>query len=169
MLLQSECHLQQLKVRPLLDFVHQCGYMRVCMYVLRACMCACVCVCVCMCMHVLACICVCILGCVCVCVCVCMFVLECVHECLCTQERMCSLLVHPCTVCASPSPAEWVTGAPRANEYLGQVHVLALQLQTASATRPVLRNPLTTISGTKVCITVHSPLQHQLVVSLSQG
>ena len=47
-------------------------------------------------------------------------------------------------------PAEWVTGAPRANEYLGQVHVLTLQL--AEATSPLLRNPLISITGTKVHI-----------------
>ena len=69
-------------------------------------------------------------------------------------------------VCSSMylSPAEWVTGAPRANEYIGQVHVLALELDTASATRPVVRSPLITISGTKVCITVHHPLQQHLAV-----
>ena len=89
------------------------------------------------------------------------------YVCVCVCVCVCTSYVHTCVlVCVL---AEWVTGAPRANEYLGQVHVLTLQLETASATRPTIRSPLTTISGTKVCITVHSPLQHQLVVSLSQG
>ena len=47
--------------------------------------------------------------------------------------------------------AEWVTGAPRAMEYLGQVYVL--DYQVSGVNTPLIQNPLIAITGTKVCIT----------------